>query len=122
MNYEYIQDAVDCINRINCIDKREIRGCSFEEIENLRDLLDPHPLPLAYEEFLEFGGHGIADLLQTSNFYYDDVCTHRKQKKVETLYKQGNFFHSDFNHELNVNNRLFLSYYHLEVVIILKKL
>ena len=75
-------------------------------------MLSPHPLPLAYEEFLEFGGHGIVDLLQTSNFYYNDVCAHRKQKKVEELYKQGDFFHPEFNHKLNINSRLFLSYYH----------
>jgi hypothetical protein len=112
MSYEYIQDAVNCINRIRCIDKREIKGCDFEEIETLRGLFDPHPLPLAYEEFLAFGGHRIVDLLRTSNFYYHDVCALWKQKKVDKLYEQGDFFHSEFNYKLNISNRLFLCYYH----------
>lgn len=112
MNYEYIQDTVNCINDIDCIDNREIRGCSFAEVEHLKALLNPHPLPLAYEEFLEFGGHGIVDLLQTSNFYYSDVCANYENDKVHLLYEEGGFFHKEFNSSLNINKRLFLCYYH----------
>ena len=72
--YNYIQQAVDCITNLDDFHPKEIIGCTEDEINNLEKLLGEHYyIPEAYVEFLEWGGHGIVEMLSRANFYYSKI-------------------------------------------------
>lgn len=109
---QYIKEAIDLLHNIATLDKREIIGCSIEEIDILSD---QYPidvvLPDSYEEFLQYCGHGIADMMIGNDFFYNSVLFNCEHGILEQLYQQNNFFHSSFKKKFNINKETLLFYY-----------
>lgn len=118
MEYQYLKEAIEIIKSIDDFDPREFRGCSEEEIDALNDIFSiEYTIPDAYEEFLCFGGHGIANMLRGTRFYYNDVYQMNKGKMLMYFYEQGHFFPKDFDLKFGINDQTLVFYNHQDYFI-----
>ncbi len=112
MEYKFIKDSVDLLKAVDDFDEREFRGCSETQIESLEQLLPEYLyLPESYYEFLRFGGQGICDMLNSTNFYFSQVYALRAERKPQILKDMG-FFSENFDYKSYLTDELFLFYYH----------
>jgi hypothetical protein len=112
MEYKFIKDSVDLLKAVDDFDERDFRGCSDTQIESLEELLPEYVyLPESYYEFLRFGGHGICDMLNGTNFYFSQVFGLRAERKPQILKDMG-FFSENFDDKSYLTDELFLFYYH----------
>ena len=111
MEYKFIKDSVDLLKAVDDFNERDFRGCSETQIESLEELLPEYVyLPESYCEFLRFGGHGICDMLNGTNFYFSQVYGLRAERKPQILKDMG-FFTENFDKSY-LTDELFLFYYH----------
>lgn len=93
MKNKYIEPIISKIVTNLLINKKEALGASNQEIITLNQLTLHHTgkeLPIAYKEFLEFGGKGIGNLLLGMGFHHDKVMS-RMKTVYETVAKDNTF-------------------------------
>jgi hypothetical protein len=93
MKNKYIEPIISRIVTDLLISKVEVFGASNQEIIALNQLAFDNTgkeLPVAYKEFLEFGGKGIGNLLFGMGFHYNEVIS-RMKTVYETVAKDNTF-------------------------------
>lgn len=112
MEYQFIKDSVNLLKEIDDFDERDFRGCTEEQIERLEQLLPEYTyIPESYYEYLIFGGNGICNMLNGTDFYFPQIYTLRAEQKIIHL-KDTNFFAPHFDVESDLTDQLFLFYFH----------
>ncbi|WP_017663005.1 SMI1/KNR4 family protein [Baaleninema simplex] len=74
MKFQYIQEAINLFESHVKEEERRILPCTIKEVTDLELLLSPpYKLPIAYKEFLLYGGHQIAGLFNATDFSYQSA-------------------------------------------------
>ena len=87
MNFNYIKQEIGIFEQMKAIFGGEVIPCTVEEIAELELMLpDSYRLPMAYKEFLLYGGHDMGSFFGLIDFSYG-MAKILLKNKYQSIYK-----------------------------------